>query len=804
MRDHAAGTGQAAGARHQAVGRGQAAGLLMSLADISVLAKVQRPVVSMWRRRSAGTADPFPRTADVVRGTERFAAADVVTWLQVTGRGNNPEAAADVAAFARAASLDFRRDPDLFNALGATLALKSIQGCALGELDADELLDLADEVDPDDEFLYTELEALAGGPEHGTESGPDRWEQAGRLERVGRLEQLARYADQLADAAYSPQAALEQLMGERFRTGLRGHADVALTPAATELVADIALALAAGAGHGGSSAAGRPDASVEPVFVDASAGASDLLLAIAEAHGDSESLDVLTPGPESGPDSGSESGPDSGSGVASRGGLEGAAARLALRRLRTHGIRPRRLATDAAGSFDLAGSVDAEQPVVHVAQYPAPSSPDMAAWQILSAVENTVLQMDDAQRGIVIAPASVLTDPAGSSGDEELRADILRAGRIRAIVRLPQGLLISRPRQAQALWVLGPAHADIGLADRWTMVADLSNTPVSPDVAADLVTDLVAAMGDQSMIRAHAFRFARFVHTRRLLARAGSLVATARATGKRPAGGTDVAVRVERLLEDLTGSHNKSNTGTAGSAALRIGVEPVDDGGTVADSAARRSEASVGALLANRQLAYLPGNRLEGADSGTVTDIGPGQLQVIGRAELLGEESYGRRRIGKLPFAANYPAGRLTEPGDIVFCTSPRPAAVVDPEGAAVVAYPARILRIKPTRPGETAADAPIPATLAADINALPPAARDWKRWQLRLVPAAQRRKLSTALNDIETQRAAARSRLNTLDELATLMMDGVAGRGLTLSRTDLDGSKTTDSTNDESTEGTR
>src|SRR5699024_3723543 len=108
---------------------------------------------------------------------------------------------------------------------------------------------------------------------------------------------------------------------------------------------------------------------------------------------------------------------------------------------------------------------------------------------------------------------------------EAIRSDILRSDRVRAIVRLPQGMLPSSPRQAQALWVLGPAHADVAIADRWTMVADLSGQEMTASVRADLVGDLAASLGNHEYVWAHSFRFAQIVRTRSLLANQGSLTA---------------------------------------------------------------------------------------------------------------------------------------------------------------------------------------------------------------------------------------------------------------------------------------
>ena len=63
--------------------------LLISLADVARLARVQRPVVSMWRSRSAATDSPFPMPIERAGPQELFDAEQVVSWLELTGRGNN-------------------------------------------------------------------------------------------------------------------------------------------------------------------------------------------------------------------------------------------------------------------------------------------------------------------------------------------------------------------------------------------------------------------------------------------------------------------------------------------------------------------------------------------------------------------------------------------------------------------------------------------------------------------------------------------------------------------------------------------
>src|SRR5699024_11669782 len=78
----------------------------------------------------------------------------------------------------------------LLSALTALLRVKATAGAALAALTPAEILDLADDVDPDDADSFTEIEA----------AGQD-------------TTRLAALADVLADSAYTPAAALESLLG---------------------------------------------------------------------------------------------------------------------------------------------------------------------------------------------------------------------------------------------------------------------------------------------------------------------------------------------------------------------------------------------------------------------------------------------------------------------------------------------------------------------------------------------------------------------------------------------------------------
>jgi len=665
--------------------------LRMTLSDVASLAQVQRPVVSMWRKRSSGGPMPFPAATAQVNGVEQFDADDVTAWLQATGRGNNPEARNDVAVFARLAAPlgELPRDSrQTFDGLTALLALKVITGQPVGGMTAAELLDAADEADPDDVFLYTELEALGSA-----------------------LAGLAGFADRLTDSAFSAPAALEKLLAHRFKEGLREQSDTALTDGALKLVGATAMELAS-----------TLDSRL--LFVDSTPGGSDVMLSIVGQFGESRPFTLLAAD------------------------HYGSASRLARRRLAVHGTDNSPVKVDAKGAFAVSG------PAVHVAQYPAPGNPALDTSGILNSIENIVLQMDDSQRAVVIAPARVLCDAlAGEAGN--LRSDLLRSGRVRAIVRLQPGLLRAKPREPQALWVLGPSFADVPIAERWTSVADLSTTPLTLDVSQDLISDVVASMGDRATIRAHSFRFTRLVQTRVLLAGKGSLVNGLPTRSSTAARGAESALRVEELVRLLS-------AGTSASALP--GVQPAVPG-------TGPRPASIQELLTAGNLKYLKGIRID------ETDLNPRTgSRILGREELMDPHNTEPRFITLLDFAAKYPNGRLTEPGDVVFCTSPRPAAMVDAEGGAVVVFPARILRIDRGDPGGL-----VPDVVAADISSRPAADKSWRNWRLRRAPEVQRQPLSHALARLQHEQAEARQRLNQLEELATLITDGVAGGSLTL-----------------------
>jgi len=655
--------------------------MVMTLSDVAALARVARPVVTMWRERLvvAGVEQPFPEAVDRAGRVEFFDTDDIVRWLADTGRGKNPDAAADAAAHAvpRALLDGAEPSPAGLDGAEALLCLRTLRAGDLGSMGGDDLLDLAEEADPDDKVLFAEIESL------GERAIP-----------------LAEWIDDLVDAAYGAIPALDRITARRRLTASQRR--VQLRPEADALIAEIAAALVADLGEGA-------------VVTDATDGPTDLLRAV---------MDRISEGTDT-----------------------------AVRVRARHGRR-RALIAGWPQSDTPRG------PALVLAQLPSVGRPNASAADILQAVDDLQLDLDETQRAVFVAPADVLCDTLGDAALDGVRSSIIRLGRLRAAVRLPRGLLVGSPRQALGLWVLGPERTTVPLAERWVATADLSDAPLTPDVLTDLATDIVAAMGDRPLGRAHAFRFARVTMTAPLLAGGGGIVPV----GVRPArlnvvSSASVAAQVAALAAEV------AETVEAAGAAARLRVDP-------STRAAGMPSCSLADALASGAATVVKGARF---DAELATAHGP--VRVFG-VEDLSDLVALRRGVDPLEVEVRHPAARRTEPGDVVFCPAPRPAAVVDRDGYSFVAYPARVLRC---RPGTGL----VPEAVAATINAQPATSRDWRAWHVPTVDPADADTLGAALRDIENERRAAYQRLSRLQNLTTRLVDGVATRAISVTAPD-------------------
>lgn len=381
-----------------------------------------------------------------------------------------------------------------------------------------------------------------------------------------------------------------------------------------------------------------------------------------------------------------------------------------------------------------------------VARFPADAA--RLAAEILQAVDDLVLEMRDTDRAIVLAPATVLTESL-SARDGLARTDIMRSGRVRAIIKLPAGLVTSSPRAALALWVLGRETGDVPVADRFTAVADLTASTLTSATRADVTSDVLAAMGSASDVRAHAFRFARLVRTTSLLASRSGLVGRPTSTATTPSP-RDLPALVDQARQRL----DMDVVDAAPTASATLAVAPT----------------RVSTLMADGHLRVLSGTRV------SPDEFGESGLVAIDAESLDDHATIGERRVDPMAFASRHPSARLTAPGDVVFRTAPTPAAWVDPDGSKIVVYPARVMRIEAADPGGL-----VPELVAADVARSAAGAGAWHRWTLRRVPPSAIAPLRHALGDIAATRAELQTRITNLDHYADTLTAAVVAGAVTL-----------------------
>ncbi len=530
------------------------------------------------------------------------------------------------------------------------------------------------------------------------------------LEQLGpRLGAVAEYADQLADAAFGSAPALEGLLDQRFRHGLAPAVTSAVAAPVHDLVTAICRSLA------------RDCGAEPPTYVDPTGTGGDLLLSVVLADAD-QAPDVFVTHDDT------------------------AAARLFLRRLRVHDVHVE----------SVPGDVAALGPAVVLAHFPTNGPFGGGGKTVIDAIDELALSIADGQRAVVVAPASLLIDRVSDRSLHQLRSRVLRTGRVRAMVRLPAGLVPHRSRQALALWVLGPDLAGHSLDERRIAIVDVSDAALTDVLVGQIRDDVVAATAPPRLSRAHSYAQARLLPTAAVLARSGSLV---------PPRVPVTGPKVEPAAAALLIARLRANPSQAGDAIGGVSIE-------VGTSRMPR-QVSLGEATEQRLVRVLPGNR-QGFDLRE-----DGNVPVLGIPELTGDGVRGSRRVDRLTFLGTYDAARLTEPGDVVFCTSPQPRAVVDETGGSAVQYPARVLRIDPHR-GEGL----ISYLVASTINAQPATSRAWRGWSLPRVPVGQVVPVEVALDALDRDMAATRARLAELDELHHTLVQGVTNGSLALAAT--------------------
>ncbi|MDR6097566.1 hypothetical protein [Microbacterium sp. SORGH_AS_0454] len=469
------------------------------------------------------------------------------------------------------------------------------------------------------------------------------------------------YVLNLTDAVYSPSAAM-QLIADRSASAGRASASAgALAPEVAALVVEMVRMLA------------QTDSVVRLDPDDAS-----LSSMLAQKLGDGVSLSLPPDAP----------------------------ARRLRRRLRVDG---------------LLLSADAANPAVVVARVPVARGADVSS--MLHTTEEVALSLRSVDSAVVIGPSRALVDELPRPEERE-RADILRSGWVRGIVRLGKGLVPSASRESLSLWVMGNPAGAPAIPDRFTATADLSAMSLTPAARSDIVSDIAAAMGAARDVQARQFRFAGLVPTTSLQARSESLVSSsARKAKKSPSTGAEVAARLDIIGSSIQADFDPVEIDPSPHNVLR--PAPVSD------------------LIRDRHLRVVSGTRVKSEL------IGSDGLVVVRVSDLDDPSAIGGARIDQLVFASEHPRASLTQPGDIVFRTSPTAAAWVDRDGSKVVAYPARVLRINKKDPGGLVSE-----VVTADILDAMTGPGAWKRWSLRRVDHRSAAPLARALNAIAEARA--------------------------------------------------
>lgn len=361
------------------------------------------------------------------------------------------------------------------------------------------------------------------------------------------------------------------------------------------------------------------------------------------------------------------------------------------------------------------------------------SAVGLDAGRTIDRADDLVLTLERGRIGVLVGPASALTDRL--AGDlQQRRANVLRVGNVVAAVRLPRGLWRTAHRQNLALWVcLG------GADENRPCVTDLAAVS-EPDLG-DLAADIAAALAQTD---ARAFRYARRIDRAGVLAGGAFVPRGTRAVTLSPA---DRDTHIGRV-------HAVTLTTTEPLQPIDVLVEP-------SPGRLKLRHRSLGELRADGKLMVKRGNRIELSHAA----LG-GTVRVLPAEDAVALDPLDAEQL--------YPRSTRTEPGDVVFVERPQPRAWVDPIGGAMVASPARILRL-------SGASDFGPRTLAAVINETAGEGTEWPTWTVPVMSPDEAARLEATLAGVEQYEAEALRRVDAARELKRTLIDGVAAGALTL-----------------------
>lgn len=522
---------------------------LVSMSEISVMAQVQRSVVSTWRRRY----DSFPVAVSESAGRSWFHGQEMVQWLLATGLGNADPAQlrTELSLYAITAHAERFGPRRLVEIVGSLLCLRHLSEKPLisdkagdTQINAhgvwDALRRRAEQLDTEDGFVLRELRAA---------------DSSAVL--------LAHLAEDLVEAAYTNGGAYERLLELRARLGLTELTAEAVTSDLRQLLVQLA----------------DPQSMVERrgqiTVADPHAQAGDLLAAIVRAVDDPTTICALAAE------------------------LDGWLARLIRRRLLLGGVEE--LDLDVQTGSDLEEKL--ADPDLIVTQLPYHAGETRSKLAALEGVERVSDLLGPGCTALVLGPADALVDALTGTEEAQLRSSLLRSGIVEAVINLPGGVTPYRPGYRCALWVL--TRAPVSAARGFVLLTDISAESLSEQVRTRLAEDILLWRAEGRRHDGHDPRYGRIVPVARLDAEFGGPLTPpgppasqllARTVNERPALIAEAKGRLEQAGEHARGYADDHGR-------LRVNV--------VRRTGNRPTLATVGALIAARRVVKVKGHRLD-------------------------------------------------------------------------------------------------------------------------------------------------------------------------------------------------
>lgn len=381
----------------------------------------------------------------------------------------------------------------------------------------------------------------------------------------------------------------------------------------------------------------------------------------------------------------------------------------------------------AIHSIDMESTCSATVQVLSVIGQPVSTAMD--------AMDDLTVGLEQGAVGVIVGPASLLCDPLTGEAEQQ-RTDTLRVGNLAVALRLPRGMWREAHRQHLGVWVLrGEARL------QRIRVADLEG--VSLDLE-DLTSDVTGAL-NRSEDR--AYRYTRSTDLSPILAH-GPVV---------PRGARAVQFGITEPPTSLDRIHSARLTTSETIPGYDVAV-------TAGPGQILMRHRSLGELELAKVLLMRRGRRID-----------PDLAVPVGTVRVLSADgSTDNLRLDPFDAASIYGRSTRTEPGDVVFTDRPRPLAVVDPDGGALVASPSRILRLLPGAPVG-------PHALAALINELALAGTDWQTWVVPDLQPTASEGLDTALATAADHLSTLRARERAMQGLIRDLIDGVAAGAVTI-----------------------